>query len=108
MNIRYANAAGFYWNRDSTVVALDELNRRRAGDLYFVVLRGGKAEVRRANQLIPIPKREEGRLVVDPGWISSTKIRIRFATKYGGSEPTSKFYLVEFSIPDAPQVQPAK
>ena len=35
MNIRYANAAGFYWNRDGSVVALDELNRRRAGYLYF-------------------------------------------------------------------------
>src|SRR5262249_59659642 len=38
MNVRYANAAGFYWNSDSTVVALDELNRRRAGCLYFFVL----------------------------------------------------------------------
>ena len=108
MNIRYANAAGFYWNRDGSVVALDELNRRRAGYLYFLVLRGGKAAVRRAGQLIPIPKTEEGRLVVDPGWISPTKIRVRLAAQYGGSVPTSTFYLIDFSNPDVPQVQPAK
>ena len=108
MNIRYANAAGFYWNRGSSVVALDELNRRRAGCLYFFVLQGGKAAVRRAGQLIPIPKTEEGRLVVDPGWISPTKIRVRLAAQYGGIAPTSKFYLIDFSNPDAPQVQPAK
>jgi len=108
MNVRYANAAGFYWNRDSSVVALDELNRRRAGYLYFFVVQGGKAETRRAEQLIPIPKTEEARLVVDPGWISPTTIRVRLATRYGGSDTTSKFYLIDFSNPDAPKIQPAK
>jgi hypothetical protein len=108
MNIRYANAAGFYWNRDGSVVALDELNRRRAGYLYFFVLQGGKAQARRADQLISIPKTEEARLVVDPGWISPTEIRVRLSEKYGGSDPTSKFYVIDFSNPDAPKVQPAK
>jgi hypothetical protein len=108
MNIRYAISAGFYWSRDGSVVALEELNRRRAGYLYFFVLRGEKAEMFRAEQLIPIPRAEEGRLVVDPGWISSKKIRVRLAVKYGGGNPTSKFYLIDFSNPDAPQVQPGK
>jgi hypothetical protein len=108
MNIRYANAAGFYWNPDCSVVALDELNRRRAGYLYFFALQGGRVTVRRADQLIPIPKTEEGRLVVDAGWISPTKIGVRLAAQYGGSVPTSKFYVIDFSNPDVPQVQPAK
>jgi hypothetical protein len=30
-NIKYAKACGVFWNKDGTVVALDELNRRRAG-----------------------------------------------------------------------------
>src|SRR6478672_2667159 len=38
-NIRYARASGFFWNQDGTIVALDELNRRRAGRLYFFTLR---------------------------------------------------------------------
>ena len=108
MNIRYAQATGFYWNRDGSVVALDELNRRRAGYLYFFVLQGGRVALRRAEQLIPIPKTEEGRLVVDPGWIAPTKIRVRLAAQYGGSIPTSRFYLIDFSNPDVPQVQPVK
>jgi hypothetical protein len=108
MNIRYAHATSFYWNHDSSLVALDELNRRRAGYLYFFVLQGGSVAVHRAEQLIPIPKTEEGRLVVDPGWISPTKIRVRLAAQYGGSIPTSRFYLIDFSNPDVPQVQPVK
>jgi len=64
--------------------------------------------VRRADRLTPIPKTEEGRLVVDPGWISPTKIGIRLAAQYAGSVPTSKFYVIDFSNPDVPQVQPAK
>src|SRR6202162_5297103 len=41
-NIHYAKACGIFWNQDGTVVALDELNRRRAGHLYFFILRIGK------------------------------------------------------------------
>jgi hypothetical protein len=108
MSIRYANATGFYWNRDGSVVALDELNRRRAGYLYFLILRGRRVALRRAEQLIPIPRTEEGRVLVDPGWISPTKIRVRLAVLYGASVPTSTFYLIDFSNPDAPQVQPVK
>jgi hypothetical protein len=107
MNFRYANAAGFYWNPDSSVVALDELNRRRAGYLYFLTLREGRAEIRRAEQLIPIRKTEEARLVVDPGWISPTKIRVGLAAKSGGADSTSKYYTIDFSNPDVPRVQPA-
>jgi hypothetical protein len=109
MNIRYANAVGAYWNHDSSVVALDELNRRRAGHLYFFTLTGGKAYEYRAEQFIPIPKKaDEARLVVDPGWISPTKIRVRLAAKSNGSNLTSKFYLIDFSNPNAPQVQPTQ
>jgi len=106
MNVRYANAVGVFWNSDSTFVALDELNRRRAGHLYFFALSGGKAHEYRAEQFIPIRKTaDEARFVVDPGWISPTKIRVRLALKSPGSDPRSKFYLIDFSNPDTPEVQ---
>jgi hypothetical protein len=109
MNVRYANAVGIYWNRDSTVVALDELNRRRAGCLYFFILSQGKATKYRAEQFIPIPKTvDEARPVVDPGWVSPTKIRVRLADKSHRSDPRRKFYLIDFSNPDAPRVQATK
>jgi hypothetical protein len=109
MNIRYANAVGAYWNHDGSVVALDELNRRRAGYLYFFTLRKGKVNEFRAEQFIPLPKAaDEARFVVDGGWVSPMKIRIRLATKSRGSGPTSKFYLIDFSNPNSPQVEPAK
>jgi hypothetical protein len=106
INVRYANAVGVYWNRDSTVVALDELNRRRAGSLYFFTLSEGKATRYRAEQFIPIPKTlDEARPVVDPGWVSPTEIRLRLAAKSHGRDARSKFYLVDFSNPNAPRVQ---
>jgi hypothetical protein len=108
-SMRYANAVGVYWNHDGSVVALDELNRRRAGHLFFFALSGGKAHEYRAEQFVPIPKTaDEARLVVDPGWTSSTKIRIRLATKSRGSDSTSKFFLMDFSNPNAPQVRPTQ
>src|SRR5262249_22948101 len=105
----YANAAGFYWNSDSTVVALNELNRRRAGCLYFFVLNEGKATQYQAEQFIPITKRvDEARLVVDPGWVSPTKIRVCLVDNSHGSDPRSKFYLVDFSNPNVPWAQATK
>jgi hypothetical protein len=105
-SMRYANAVGVYWNQDSSVVALDELNRRRAGHLFFFALSGGTAHEYRAEQFVVTPKTaDEARFVVDPGWISSTKIRIRLATKTRESDSTSKFFLIDFSNPNAPQVQ---
>src|SRR5690348_15560710 len=32
-NLKYAKACGVFWNRTGTIVALDELNRRRSGQL---------------------------------------------------------------------------
>jgi hypothetical protein len=105
-SIRYANAVGAYWNHDSSVVALDELNRRRAGHLYFFTLTEGKAREYRAEQLVPSPKTaDEVRFVVDPGWISSTKIRVRLAAKTLRGDSMSKFFLIDFSNPNAPQIQ---
>jgi hypothetical protein len=105
MNIRYANAFGVFWNEASSVVALDELNRRRAGHLYFFTLTEGKVREYQVEQVIPIPKTaDEARFVVDSGWISPTKIRVRLAVKSRGTGPTSKFYIVDFSNPDTPKV----
>ncbi len=106
MNIRYAYSFGAYWNDASSIVALDELNRRRAGHLYFFILTEKKAHEYRPEQFIPIPKTaDEARFVVDPGWISSTKIRVRLAMKLPGSDPASKYYLIDFSHPRNPVVE---
>jgi hypothetical protein len=106
MNIRYAHAVGAYWNDASSIVALDELNRRRAGHLYFFILTEKKAREYRPEQFIPIPKTaDEARFVVDPGWISPTKIRVRLALKSPGSDPASKYYLIDFSKPGNPVVE---
>jgi hypothetical protein len=109
LNVRYANAAGVYWNSDSTVVALDELNRRRAGYLYFFILREGKADEYRADQFMAIAKRlDEARLVVDPGWVSPTTIRVRLVDHSPGNNPRNKFYFIDFSNPNAPRAQATK
>jgi hypothetical protein len=105
-NIQFAKANGVFWNLDGTVVALDELNRRRAGRLYFFTLRNGQVHEIPSESVIPIPaSADEGRLVVDPGWISRTKIRVRLALKARSAEITSKCFLIDFGDPDRPIVQ---
>jgi hypothetical protein len=104
-NIQFAKAIGVFWNRDGTVVALDELNRRRAGRLYFFILRNGDVREMPSESILPIPTfADEGRLVVDPGWISRTKIRVRLALQARSGNTTSRFYYIDFSDPDRPMV----
>jgi hypothetical protein len=106
-DLRYAKAFGVFWNEDGAVVALDELNRRRAGNLYFFVLRGGLVSEIRSEKLIPLPAdADEGRLVVDPGWVSPTTIRVRQAVKTKNGEFSSKYFSIDFANPDAPKVLP--
>ena len=105
-NVQYAKANGVFWNRDGTIVALDELNRRRAGRLYFFSLRNGSARETPSESIVPISaSADEGRLVIDPGWISSTKIRVRLALKGSSGDATSRYYLIDFSEPDRPLVR---
>ena len=52
-NIRYAKAYGVFWNADGTVVALDELNRRRTGHLYFFILQNGTMREIRSENIFP-------------------------------------------------------
>jgi hypothetical protein len=105
-NIRYANASGVFWNSDGTVVALDELNRRRAGRLYFFTLRNGTFYEIESESIIPIPvSAREGRVVVDPGWVSPVKIRVRLALKTRGGAFVSKYYLIDFTDLDQPKLQ---
>jgi hypothetical protein len=108
-NIQYAKAYGVFWSKDGTVVALDELNRRRAGHLYLFILRRGKVREIRGENLIPTPSyADEGRIVVDPGWVSSTEIRVRQALKTKVSEFVSQYYTVDLANPDDPRIQPAR
>jgi hypothetical protein len=106
LNIQFAQAIGVFWNRDGTVVALDELNRRRAGRLYFFTLRDGDVREMPSESILPIAaSADEGRLVVDPGWVSRTKIRVRLALQAKSGNTTSRFYDIDFSDPDRPTVR---
>jgi hypothetical protein len=108
-NIQYAKACGIFWNKDGTVVALDELNRRRAGHLYFFILRNGTVHEIRSENIFPIPLyADECRVVVDPGWVSGTKIRVRQALKTKSGEFVSKYFTVDFANPDDPKIQPTE
>ncbi|HYY26318.1 MAG TPA: hypothetical protein VE860_00140 [Chthoniobacterales bacterium] len=106
-NLQFAKAYGVFWNQDGTVVALDELNRRRAGYLYFFVLRNGIASEIRASNLIPLtPDADEGRIVVDLGWVSATRIQVRQAVKTRRGDFYSKYFIIDFTNPNVPSVQP--
>jgi hypothetical protein len=108
-NIRYAKALGVFWNKDGTIVALDELNRRRAGYLYFFILRNGTVREIRADNFVPCPSSaDEDRLVVDPGWVSGTTIRVRQALKTKSGEFVSHYFNLDFANPDHPSVEPAE
>jgi hypothetical protein len=108
-NIQYAKAYGIFWNKNGTVVALDELNRRRAGRLYFFILRNGTVHEIRSENIFPLPAyADEGRVVVDPGWVSGTKIRVRQALKTKAGEFVSKYFAVDFANPDDLKIRSAE
>ena len=105
-NIDYARAYGIFWNKEGTVVALDELNRRRAGHLYFFILRNGKMDEFKLENILPVPSyADESRIVVDPGWVSGTEIRVRQALKTKAGEFVSKYFTIDFADPDHVKVQ---
>jgi hypothetical protein len=107
-NLRYAKAYGVFWNKDGTVVALDELNRRRAGYLYFFILRSGAVRSIGSESIFPLPSyADEGRVVVDPGWVSETKIQVRQALETKSGEFMSKFFTIDFENPAELKIQPA-
>jgi hypothetical protein len=107
-NIRYANACGIFWSKDGRFVTLDELNRRRSGHLYFFVLGNGKIREIRSENIIPTPSyADEGRAVVDPGWVSATKIRVRQALKTKAGEFVSKYFTIDFADPDNLKIEPS-
>jgi hypothetical protein len=108
-NVHYAKACGIFWNQDGTVVALDELNRRRAGHLYFFILRNGKVNEIRSEDILPIPSSsDENRVVVDPGWVSGTEIRVRQALKTKAGEFVSKYFTIDFADPNDVKIKPAR
>jgi hypothetical protein len=105
-NLKYAKACGVFWNSTGTIVALDELNRRRAGQLYFFQIQDGQARQIKIGALVPIPPSvAEIRLAVDPGWQTETKIRLRQSVKQKDGTFTDNFFLVDFSDPTRPKVE---
>ena len=108
-DIRFAKAYGIFWSKDGKVVALDELNRRRAGHLYFFDLGNGEIREIRSENLLPIPSyADEGRVVVDPGWVSTTKIRVRQALKTNAGEFVSRYFTIDFADPDNLKIEPSE
>lgn len=99
--IRYARALRVYWNRDSNIVAIDELNYRRAGYLYFVSVKDGNAKQIDVN--IPAPRDfEESRFCASKGWVSPSKFSVRQAVKLKGGAYQSKYYIIDFGNEDHP------
>jgi hypothetical protein len=108
-NFQFAKAYGVFWNEDGTVVALDELNRRRAGYLYFFVLHNGIVSEIRTSKLIALtPDADEGRIVVDPGWVSATRIQVGQAVKTRRGDFYSNYFIIDFTNPNVPVVRPVE
>ena len=45
-------------------------------------------------------------MVVDPGWVSRTKIRVRQALKTKAGEFVSEYYTIDFANPVEVKIQP--
>jgi hypothetical protein len=104
-NEKYAKAVGVYWNTENNIVAIDELNRRAAGYLYFLVLQDGSATEIKADSLIPIPRSADlGRTVIDRGWITPTRIAVRLSLTERGQH-TDTLYTIDFADPRHPTVK---
>jgi hypothetical protein len=105
--IHYARALGVYRNRDSNIVALDELNYRRAGCLYFFSVKDGNAK--QIDVTVPAPRdSDETRLCTDKAWVSSSKFSARQARKLKGGAYQSKYYIIDFANEDHPVVRIAE
>jgi|HubBroStandDraft_4_1064222.scaffolds.fasta_scaffold483570_1 hypothetical protein len=103
--LRYARAVGVYWNEDSNLVALDELNYRRAGYLYFFSLQDGRAK--QIDISVPKPSNaDETRMCADKGWISPEKFSIRQAVKLKNGNFKSDYCNIDFADLNHPNVQP--
>jgi hypothetical protein len=108
-NLKYAKACGVFWNSTGTIVALDELNRRRSGQLYFFQIQDGQTRQIKIDALIPVlSTAAETRLVVDPGWQSETRIRLRQSVKQKDGTFAENVYQVDFSIPTRPKIETTK
>jgi hypothetical protein len=104
-NEKYAKAVGVYWNTEGNIVAIDELNRRAAGYLYFLVLQNGLVKEIKADTLVPIPPSADlGRTVIDRGWITPTCITVRLSLTERGQH-TDTLYTIDFADPRHPTVQ---
>ena len=47
-------------------------------------------------------------VVVDPGWVSATKIRVRQALKTKAGEFVSKYFTIDFPKPDNLKIEPSE
>jgi hypothetical protein len=103
--IRYTKAFGVYWNADSNLVAVDELNYRRAGYLYFFSIRDGVVKKIAISPPKP-PDADETRLCADKGWIAPASFSLRQAVKLTSGNFKSDYYSIDFGDLDHPKIQP--
>ena len=104
--LRHAQGVAVYWNDRSNLVALDELNYRRAGRLYLFWIQNGKARPIPFEGLITPPAgATEARFCVRRGWKSATQLFIRLAAQLSSGEVISKGYVIDAGDPTHPKVQ---
>jgi hypothetical protein len=97
--IKYAKAFGIYWNRDSSLVVLDELNYRRAGELYIYRVQDGTAKPIPVNNLFTKPVgSDEFRICADKGWISPTRFSVRAAIHLQDGSFKSEYAEIVFNL----------
>ncbi len=114
---KFARAAGFYWNDLSSIVIVDELNYRRAGNFYAFSVQSGRASpIQLASLIHPPSDANEFRLTTEQpwndrpsirlGWLNSSTYVVRLALKRidGNEEPL--YYKLDLSDPQHPTATP--
>jgi hypothetical protein len=62
----------------------------------------------RSENIFPKPSSsDENRIVVDPGWVSGTELRVRQALKTKAGEFVSKYFTIDFADPNYVKIKPA-
>lgn len=103
--IGYASRVNTYWNTDSNMVALDELNYRRAGCLYFFSVGHGNSKQIEVRVPAP-PDFDEARLCADKAWISPSRFSVRQAIKLKTGGFQSKYYIIDLESRTSPTWRP--
>ena len=116
-NEKFARAAGFFWNDLSSIVIVDELNYRRAGNFDAFSIQSGRASPIELISLVHPPSdANEYRLTTEQPWIDKAFVRlgwvnastyvVRLALKRTNGNEDSLYYKLDFSDPQHPAATP--